>query len=180
MRLAFSLQGYVMSRLFSASIVLASLLLAATPARAEKFGFCEDEVKSATQCFLVMTQETYRKCRIVQTMMIIEYGFPESYLPDNNGEKLNFCIDKHRRGIQLPYQAALKEFSELGSGLRLAALDLELRGAGNLLGTEQQPCGSGCLPLDLTIAGLLAHGPPTYHSTCPNKPYGRDAQPPSA
>ena len=100
-----------MSRLFSASIVLASLLLAATPARAEKFGFCEDEVKSATQCFLVMTQETYRKCRIVQTMMIIEYGFPESYLPDNNGEKLNFCIDKHRRGIQLPYQAALKEFS---------------------------------------------------------------------
>lgn len=33
--------------------------------------------------------------------------------------------------------AALKEFSELGSGLRLAALDLELRGAGNLLGAEQ-------------------------------------------
>ncbi|MGH9861943.1 MAG: transcription-repair coupling factor [Candidatus Acidiferrales bacterium] len=33
--------------------------------------------------------------------------------------------------------AALKEFSELGSGFRLAALDLELRGAGNLLGGEQ-------------------------------------------
>ena len=33
--------------------------------------------------------------------------------------------------------AALKEFSELGSGLRLAALDLELRGAGNVLGAEQ-------------------------------------------
>ncbi|HXE75674.1 MAG TPA: transcription-repair coupling factor [Candidatus Xenobia bacterium] len=33
--------------------------------------------------------------------------------------------------------AALKEFSELGSGFRLAALDLELRGAGNLLGAEQ-------------------------------------------
>ena len=33
--------------------------------------------------------------------------------------------------------AALKEFSELGSGFRLAALDLELRGAGNLLGREQ-------------------------------------------
>jgi transcription-repair coupling factor (superfamily II helicase) len=33
--------------------------------------------------------------------------------------------------------AALKEFSDLGSGFRLAALDLELRGAGNLLGPEQ-------------------------------------------
>ena len=33
--------------------------------------------------------------------------------------------------------AALREFSDLGSGFRLAALDLELRGAGNLLGGEQ-------------------------------------------
>ena len=33
--------------------------------------------------------------------------------------------------------AALKEFSDLGSGFRLAALDLELRGTGNLLGAEQ-------------------------------------------
>ena len=33
--------------------------------------------------------------------------------------------------------AALKEFSDLGAGFRLAALDLELRGAGNLLGPEQ-------------------------------------------
>lgn len=32
---------------------------------------------------------------------------------------------------------ALKEFSELGSGFRLAAKDLEIRGAGNLLGSEQ-------------------------------------------
>jgi transcription-repair coupling factor (superfamily II helicase) len=33
--------------------------------------------------------------------------------------------------------AALKEFSELGSGFKIAALDLELRGAGNLLGAQQ-------------------------------------------
>jgi transcription-repair coupling factor (superfamily II helicase) len=33
--------------------------------------------------------------------------------------------------------AAMREFSELGSGFRIAALDLELRGAGNLLGREQ-------------------------------------------
>src|SRR5204863_1235828 len=33
--------------------------------------------------------------------------------------------------------SAMKEFSELGSGFREAALDLEIRGAGNLLGGEQ-------------------------------------------
>jgi transcription-repair coupling factor (superfamily II helicase) len=33
--------------------------------------------------------------------------------------------------------SALKEFSDLGAGFRIAALDLELRGAGNLLGREQ-------------------------------------------
>ena len=33
--------------------------------------------------------------------------------------------------------AALKEFSDLGAGFRIAALDLELRGAGNLLGGQQ-------------------------------------------
>ena len=33
--------------------------------------------------------------------------------------------------------AAIKEFSDLGSGFRVAALDLEVRGAGNLLGGEQ-------------------------------------------
>ncbi|MBM3284310.1 MAG: transcription-repair coupling factor [Candidatus Aminicenantes bacterium] len=32
---------------------------------------------------------------------------------------------------------ALREFSELGSGFRLAAKDLEIRGAGNLLGSQQ-------------------------------------------
>jgi transcription-repair coupling factor (superfamily II helicase) len=33
--------------------------------------------------------------------------------------------------------AAIREFSDLGSGFRIAALDLELRGAGNLLGGQQ-------------------------------------------
>jgi transcription-repair coupling factor (superfamily II helicase) len=33
--------------------------------------------------------------------------------------------------------AALKEFSDLGAGFKIAALDLELRGAGDLLGGEQ-------------------------------------------
>ncbi len=33
--------------------------------------------------------------------------------------------------------AAIREFTELGSGIRIAMRDLELRGAGNLLGAEQ-------------------------------------------
>ncbi|MDJ0834864.1 MAG: transcription-repair coupling factor [Acidobacteriota bacterium] len=33
--------------------------------------------------------------------------------------------------------ATLEEFSDLGSGFRIAAMDMELRGAGNLLGAEQ-------------------------------------------
>ena len=33
--------------------------------------------------------------------------------------------------------SAMKEFSELGAGFRIAALDLELRGAGNILGRQQ-------------------------------------------
>ena len=33
--------------------------------------------------------------------------------------------------------AAIREFSDLGSGFRVAALDLEIRGAGNMLGGEQ-------------------------------------------
>ena len=33
--------------------------------------------------------------------------------------------------------AAIRDFSDLGSGFRIAALDLEIRGAGNLLGAKQ-------------------------------------------
>jgi transcription-repair coupling factor (superfamily II helicase) len=40
-------------------------------------------------------------------------------------------------GIARRRLAALKEFSDLGAGFKIAALDLELRGAGNMLGGEQ-------------------------------------------
>ncbi len=40
-------------------------------------------------------------------------------------------------GSAQPRLAALREFSELGAGFRIAALDMELRGAGNLLGAAQ-------------------------------------------
>ena len=40
-------------------------------------------------------------------------------------------------GAAQPRLAALREFSELGAGFRVAALDMELRGTGNLLGAAQ-------------------------------------------
>ena len=40
-------------------------------------------------------------------------------------------------GTAQPRLAALREFSELGAGFRVAALDMELRGTGNLLGAAQ-------------------------------------------
>src|SRR5690606_32983493 len=40
-------------------------------------------------------------------------------------------------GVARRRLAAIKEFSDLGSGFRVAALDLEIRGAGNLLGGQQ-------------------------------------------
>lgn len=68
--------------------------------------------------------------------------------------------------------AALKEFSDLGAGFRLAGLDLELRGAGNILGAEQ----SGHLAsigldlylkmLDQTVEELKGEPPrPETHTT---------------
>ena len=40
-------------------------------------------------------------------------------------------------GVARKRLAAIREFSDLGSGFRVAALDLEIRGSGNLLGGEQ-------------------------------------------
>ena len=41
------------------------------------------------------------------------------------------------KGDAIKRLKALKEFTELGSGFRLAAYDLKIRGAGNMLGKEQ-------------------------------------------
>ncbi|HUQ92323.1 MAG TPA: transcription-repair coupling factor [Bryobacteraceae bacterium] len=45
--------------------------------------------------------------------------------------------DKTLSEIARKRLAALREFSDLGAGFKIAALDLQLRGAGNLLGGEQ-------------------------------------------
>ena len=67
--------------------------------------------------------------------------------------------------------AALKEFSELGAGFKIAALDLELRGAGNLLGAQQhgQIAAVGfetyCRMLDETVRELQGEEVETFGST---------------
>ena len=53
-----------------------------------------------------------------------------------------YCYLLMEEGKQLTDQAAkrlkaIEEFSELGAGFRIAMRDLEIRGAGNILGTEQ-------------------------------------------
>ena len=50
---------------------------------------------------------------------------------------LMYTRDKNLNEIAEKRLRAIKEFTEFGSGFKIAMKDLELRGAGNLLGTEQ-------------------------------------------
>ena len=50
---------------------------------------------------------------------------------------LMYRRDKMLKEIAEKRLSAIREYSELGSGIRVAMRDLELRGAGNLLGAEQ-------------------------------------------
>ena len=58
-------------------------------------------------------------------------GSPRLRLPADSAARSRCRRSRSKR------LAAIKEFSDLGSGFRVAALDLEIRGAGNLLGGEQ-------------------------------------------
>lgn len=70
--------------------------------------------------------------------------------------------------------AALREFTELGSGFRLAALDLEIRGAGNLLGSEQHGHIAAlgfelyCRMLEQTVKELQGEEAPAEFATAVN------------
>lgn len=70
--------------------------------------------------------------------------------------------------------AALKEFSELGAGFRIAALDLELRGAGNLLGPQQHGHINAvgfelyCRMLERAVAERKGEAPPRELRTALN------------
>ncbi len=70
--------------------------------------------------------------------------------------------------------AAIREFSDLGTGFRVAALDLEIRGAGNLLGGEQhghiEAVGFDlyCQLLERTVEELKGEKPQEEFSTSIN------------
>jgi transcription-repair coupling factor (superfamily II helicase) len=70
--------------------------------------------------------------------------------------------------------SAIREFSDLGMGFRVAALDLEIRGAGNLLGGEQhghiETVGFDlyCRMLEQTVEELRGEKPETEVSTSIN------------
>ncbi len=50
---------------------------------------------------------------------------------------LTYRRDKMLKEVAEKRLSAIREFTELGSGIRIAMRDLEIRGAGNLLGSEQ-------------------------------------------
>ena len=78
--------------------------------------------------------------------------------------------------------SALREFSELGAGFRIAALDLELRGAGNLLGREQHGHIGAigfdlyCQMLERAVAAKKGEAPPrTARHAQPGPGYSHSA-----
>ena len=90
----------------------------------------------------VMLKFMHHEADILVSTTIIENGLD---IPLCNTILINRA---DRLGLMLPPEveltpiarrrlAALKEFSDLGAGFKIAALDLELRGAGNMLGGEQ-------------------------------------------
>jgi transcription-repair coupling factor (superfamily II helicase) len=66
---------------------------------------------------------------------------------------------------------ALQEFTDLGSGFRIAAMDLEIRGAGNLLGAEQSGHIAAigfemyCQLLERTVREMKGETPPPEFKT---------------
>ena len=50
---------------------------------------------------------------------------------------LSYRRNKMLREVAEKRLSAIREFTELGSGFKIAMRDLEIRGAGNLLGSEQ-------------------------------------------
>src|SRR5438445_705803 len=85
---------------------------------------------------------------LANTMLIENaerYGLSELYQLSRRGGRSNrrayaylmVPADTQLSEVARKRLAALKEFSDLGAGFKIAALDLELRGAGNLLGGEQ-------------------------------------------
>ncbi len=84
----------------------------------------------------------------VNTMIILDsdrYGLSQLYQLRGRVGRTNriaYCFLMYKKDKQLSEEAekrlkAIREFTEFGSGFRIAMRDLEIRGAGNVLGVEQ-------------------------------------------
>jgi RecG-like helicase len=73
---------------------------------------------------------------VIEGLMLIYFILLKQLLTDNAKKRLE----------------AIQEFSDLGSGFRLAMRDLEIKGAGNLLGNEQTRFLSVKLVLIITVS----------------------------
>ncbi len=63
---------------------------------------------TGTDCFFEAVPQTYTMCRQVKSIEIIEFGLAGAQ-QGVNGAKTEGCIEKHKRLIARPYQAALRE-----------------------------------------------------------------------
>lgn len=86
---------------------------------------------------------------------------------------LMFKRDKILKEVAEKRLSAIKEFTELGSGYKIAMRDLEIRGAGNLLGAEQSGFMEAvgydlyCKMLNEAVKNLKTDGPqvPVYETS---------------
>ena len=63
---------------------------------------------SGIQCFLEAVPQTYTMCRHIKHIEIIEFGMTGAQ-EGIHGAKTEYCIEKHKISMTLPYQAALRE-----------------------------------------------------------------------
>ena len=91
------------------------------------------------------TASTFRSCNTIIINRADRHGLSELYqlrgrVGRSNRRAYAYLLipaEPELTPIARRRLAALKEFSDLGAGFKIAALDLELRGAGNMLGGEQ-------------------------------------------
>ena len=64
-------------------------------------------------------------------------GFAHGQMKERELEKIMYGRNKMLKEVAEKRLHAIREFTEMGSGFKIAMRDLEIRGAGNLLGAEQ-------------------------------------------
>ena len=77
------------------------------------------------------------KEKLKQFKVNVDYSGGEKHVIIVIGEIHYGFFQLFRRHLTMGHDSAIESFSELGSGIHIAMQDLDIRGAGNLLGAEQ-------------------------------------------